>query len=192
MERRWPTYSLTATVTDSIGETATSAAVSVVINEILPNLKIALIGDQGLNPDSIAVLNLIKDEGAETVMHSGDLDYSGNPSAWDAQINNVLRANFPYFASIGDQDEDVWRGATGYQQLLINRFSRLGITWSGDLGVRSTFYYKVLFFVLVAPGISGFDTADMHLYIRDRLAQDNSVWSICSWHKNMRLMKFSL
>jgi hypothetical protein len=82
-------------VTDSSGETATSAAVSVVINEILPNLKIALIGDQGLNPDSIAVLNLIKDEGAETVMLSGDLDYSGNPSAWDAQNQQRPGSEFP-------------------------------------------------------------------------------------------------
>src|SRR5438034_7318793 len=47
------------------------------------NLKIAFIGDQALGPNSVAVLNLIKSEGAEAVMHSGDLDYTDNPTAWE-------------------------------------------------------------------------------------------------------------
>lgn len=76
---------------------ATTAAV-VVAQEAPPaNLKIAFIGDQALGPNAVAVLNLIKAEGAQAVMHSGDLDYADNPAAWEAQINNVLGANFPYF-----------------------------------------------------------------------------------------------
>ena len=39
------------------------------------NFRVAFIGDQGLNSNSIAVLNLIKDEGAQMVLHQGDLDY---------------------------------------------------------------------------------------------------------------------
>lgn len=154
------------------------------------NFKIAFIGDQGLGPDAVAVLNLIKLEGAQAVMHSGDIDYADNPAAWEAQINGVLGADFPYFVSIGNHDELAWAATGGYQQYVESRFARLGISWSGRLGVRSTFHYKGVFFVLTAPGItSGFDDGASDLYIRDQLAADNSVWSICSWHKNQRLMQ---
>jgi len=93
-----------------------------------PNLKIAFIGDQALGLNSVAVLNLIKSEGAEAVMHSGDLDYTDNSAAWEAQINSVLGPDFPYFVAIGNHDELAWRGPNGYQQYVINRFNRLGIT----------------------------------------------------------------
>jgi hypothetical protein len=154
------------------------------------NLKIAFIGDQALGSSPMAVLNLIKSEGAEAVLHSGDFDYADNPGAWDAQINSVLGPNFPYFASIGNHDELSWNGPLGYQQYVIDRFNRLGISWSGSLGLQSTFHYKGLFFVITAPGIgSGFDNGRSDSYIRDQLAGDHSVWSICSWHKNMKLMQ---
>ena len=154
------------------------------------NLKVAFMGDQGLGPNSIAVLNLIKTEGAQAVLHSGDLEYTDNPAAWEAQINSVLGPDFPYFVAIGNHDELAWNGPNGYQQYLISRFNRLGIGWSGNLGVQSTFHYKGLFFVITAPGIgNGFDNGSNHTYIRDQLAADHSVWSICSWHKNMKQMQ---
>lgn len=164
----------------------------VVVGQETPpaNFKIAFIGDQSTGPNAVAVLNLIKAEGAHVVMHSGDLDYGDNPAAWDAQINSVLGANFPYFVSIGNHDELAWSGPTGYQHYLENRFGRLGITWTGQLGVKSNFYYQGIFFVLTAPGIeSGFDDGSSPVYIRDQLAADRSLWSICSWHKNMTLMQ---
>ena len=164
---------------------------SAVAQETPPaNFRVAFIGDQGLGPNAVAVLNLIKAEGAQAVMHSGDLDYVDDPAAWEAQINNVLGVNFPYFVTIGNHDELAWSRPNGYQKLLEDRFNRLGITWSGRLGVRSSFHYKGIFFVLTPPGItSGFDDGRSDLYIRDQLVADNSIWSICSWHKNMRLMQ---
>jgi hypothetical protein len=163
---------------------------SIVAQEPPANFKIAFIGDQGLGPDATAVLNLIKREGAQAVMHSGDLDYVDDPAAWDAQINSVLGIDFPYFVSIGNHDELAWGRPNGYQQFLESRFNRLGISWNGRLGVRSSFHFKGIFFVLTAPGItSGFDDGSSDSYIRDQLVADDSVWSICSWHKNMRLMQ---
>jgi hypothetical protein len=175
-----------AVATDKTGVTGTSLPILITVNsgagEVTPiNFKIAFIGDQGLNSNSVAVLDLIRAEGAQAVAHQGDFGYSTNTAVWDAQINNVLGPNFPYFASIGNADDSDFSGPTGYQQLLINRMNRLGITWSGNLGIRSSFHYKGIFIVQVAPGITGFDTLDMDLYIRAQLAQDNSVWSICSW-----------
>jgi hypothetical protein len=78
-----------------------------------PGLKIAFIGDQGLGPNAVAVLNLIRLEGAQAVMHSGDLDYVNDPAAWESQINSVLGADFPYFVSIGNHDELAWGGTGG-------------------------------------------------------------------------------
>jgi hypothetical protein len=149
------------------------------------NFKIAFIGDQGLGNEARAVLNLIKSEGAQAVLHQGDFDYEDDPAAWEAQINDVLGANFPYFASAGNHDEAEWEG---YQQYMESRLNRLGITWDGDLGAKSSLYYRGIFIILVAPGVdvpgSGHD-----VYIRDKLAADNSIWSLCSWHKNMEAMQ---
>ena len=61
------------------------------------NFRVAFIGDQGLGPNSVAVLNLIKDENAQMVLHQGDLDYEDDPDAWDKMISNVLGEDFPYF-----------------------------------------------------------------------------------------------
>jgi hypothetical protein len=188
---RWSTYILLAiTLTGLSFLPDRSVRPALAQETTTANLKIAFMGDQALGPNSVAVLNLIKAEGAQAVLHSGDLEYTDNPAAWEAQINSVLGPDFPYFVAIGNHDELAWNGPTGYQQYVISRFNRLGINWSGNLGVQSTFYYKGLFFVITAPGISsGFDNGNSPSYIRDQLAADHSVWSICTWHKNMKQMQ---
>jgi len=150
------------------------------------NFKIAFIGDQELGTDAVAVLNLIKSEGASVVVHSGDFDYSDNPTAWENQINGVLGADFPYFASVGNHDESKFYGTAGYQAFMAARMNRLGISWDGDLGVKSSFKYQGIFFLLTGPDVLG---TGHDLYIKDKLAADNSIWSISSWHKNMKLMQ---
>ncbi len=150
------------------------------------NFKIAFIGDQELGTDAVAVLNLIKSEGASAVVHSGDFEYNDNPAAWENQINSVLGPDFPYFASVGNHDERRFYGTNGYQALMAARMNRLGISWDGDLGVKSSFKYQGIFFLLTAPDVLG---TGHDIYIRDKLAADYSIWSISSWHKNMRLMQ---
>ncbi len=150
------------------------------------NFTIAFIGDQGLGPNAEAVLNLIKSEGADAVVHAGDFDYVDNPAGWDGQINSILGPDFPYFSSPGNHDAARFYGSGGYQEFLAARMTRLGIPWNGDLGVQSSFYYEGIFIVLTAPGTFG---SNHDLYIRDQLATDNSIWRISSWHKNMRLMQ---
>jgi len=150
------------------------------------NYKVAFIADQQDGSDAIAVLNLVKNEGAQAVVHQGDFDYGDNPQGWDSMITSVLGANFPYFASAGNHDEGNFYGAGGYQSFLIARMNRLGITWDGDLGTKSSFKYNGIFFVLTAPDVIG---TGHDIYIRNVLAADNSIWSISSWHKNMKLMQ---
>jgi hypothetical protein len=57
-------------------------------------VSVAFIGDQGLGADPVAVLQLILDEGADAVVHSGDFDYGDDAAAWDAQIDGVLGPDF--------------------------------------------------------------------------------------------------
>jgi hypothetical protein len=87
-----------------------------------PDFMIAFIGDQGLTDNSREVLQLIKDEGADMVLHQGDFDYKDDPEAWDQMINDILGPNFPYFASIGNHDYKAW---PGYQQKLRARLDRI-------------------------------------------------------------------
>ena len=67
---------------------------------------IAFIGDQGVGPNAWAVLHLIKDEGADAVVHAGDFDYLDLPVLWDYQINQILGRDSPYFGSVGNHDAD--------------------------------------------------------------------------------------
>jgi len=154
-----------------------------------PEFKIAFIGDQGLSPSAQAVLQLIRDEGADAVVHAGDFDYQYDPAAWDAQIDAILGADFPYFASSGNHDKGAFLGPGGYQERLEARLDRLGITWEGDLGVQSSLSYGGIRIILTAPKDFGAGDGFHNLYIRDRLAEDASIWRISAWHRNMRLMQ---
>ncbi|MFB0515114.1 MAG: metallophosphoesterase [Candidatus Neomarinimicrobiota bacterium] len=150
------------------------------------NFKVAFIGDQGLGEAPRAVLELIRSEGTQAVVHLGDIDYEDDPAAWDAMINDVLGSDFPYFTCIGNHDKKMWSGPGGYQQYIKDRFTRLGIAWNGDLGVKSSFKYKGLFIMLLAPGELDSNHAE---YIKAKLVEDPSIWSICGWHKNMTDMQ---
>jgi hypothetical protein len=160
--------------------------------ESWPPLMVAFIADQGLGEGARAVLQLIVEEGADLVLHQGDLDYQEDPSAWDAFITDVLGADFPYFASIGNNDVRRWYGADGYQDKLQARLDRVPeATCTGDLGVRSACTFRGLFFILSGIGTAPDepDNADHVAYIRDHLAQSDARWKICSWHKNQTLMQ---
>ena len=152
--------------------------------------RVAFIGDQGHLPSSFAVLELIKDEGAQMVLHQGDLDYENDPDKWDRMITNVLGDDFPYFVSVGQHDVEAWDEGSiwdGYQDKLYDRLKKNPeIMCVGDLGVKSACSYNGLFFVLVGPGLKGTDHAS---FIENQLNNNGSIWSICSWAKNMNEMQ---
>ena len=158
------------------------------------NLKVAFIGDQGINSNAKAVLQLIEDEGADMVLHQGDFDYQQNPQAWENQVNGILGPNFPYFGSVGNHDLEgnSWSEANGYQDRLEDRLTRIPgeVSCTGDYGVRSACSYRGLFFILSGTGTLGgkWDDQDA-MYITDELAASNATWSICAWHKNQREMQ---
>ncbi len=154
-----------------------------------PNLKVAFIGDAGSGGDAIAVLQLIGDEAANMVIHSGDLDYQNNPALFDANVTSVLGADFPYFVSVGNHDDTQWYGPGGYQERLQQRLDlNPGAHCTGDLGVNSWCTYQGLFFVLSGIGTLGVDS-EAEAFIRSALEADASDWRICSWHKNQSEMQ---
>lgn len=159
---------------------------SSVAQEMPQGLKIAFIGDQGATEGkekASEVLQLIKNEGADAVVHQGDFDYNHDPEAWDALIDTVLGKEFPYFGSAGNHDIKMW---DGYQKVLEERARRIGVSWDGQMGVQSSLQYKGVFVMLIAPDVFETGHAD---YVREQLAKDNSVWRIGSWHKNQRPMQ---
>ncbi len=162
-----------------------------------PNLLVAFIGDQGNGSSADAVLNLIKAEGAQATVHNGDFDYASNPTAFDNRVTNILGASYPYFAVIGNHDAPAWGGTSGYGAKIAARVARVpSMQCTGNLGVQSDCYFKGLHLIQSCVGTSeytgascGKDSATQVAYIRDRLAADNSIWSVCSWHKNQNDMQ---
>ena len=163
-----------------------SAALPVSAATTPTNFKVAFIADQGLGSNAQAVLNLIKSEGASAVVHSGDFEHTEDPPAWEAQVNSILGANFPYFGCIGNHDTTRWTGSDGYQSYMQARLNRIGVSWSGDLGVKSYLTYKGMLILLTGPGTSG---SGHSTYIHDVLAQSPDIWRISSYHKCQHLMQ---
>jgi len=148
--------------------------------------KIAFIGDQGHGEDAMAVLRLIKQEQADLLLHQGDFDYQRDPEGWDARITEVLGADFPVLASLGNHDKSKRRG---YQRVLGERLERTPeVLCTGKLTVRSTCSFRGIFMVFTAPGVKGKKRRHEE-FIREELQKDRSAWRICSFHKNQAAMQ---
>ena len=156
------------------------------------NLRVAFIGDQSISEGAIAVLNLIKDEGADMVLHQGDLDYIDDPDAWDSMISNILGDDFPYFATpgghefrpLGVHDDTKW---DQYQLILQDRLDKIpDAECIGDLGIKSSCTYKGLFFTLSSPGLKG---TGHGAFIENQLNNNDHTWRICTWERTTALMQ---
>jgi hypothetical protein len=155
-----------------------------------PEYKLAFLGDQGIDDEAEAVLELVLAEGAEALVHLGDFDYDDDPQAWMDLLDSVLGPDFPVLAVIGNHDVDEFFGPGGYQELLEERMQRHGIVWEGDLGIRSAFTFQGIHFVQTAPGV--IDEAvpgDYAAFIREQFLASNALWRVSAWHKNQNPMQ---
>jgi hypothetical protein len=157
-------------------------------------VKLAFIGDQGWESAGSAdgpraVLQLIEDEGADAVVHQGDFDYDDDPEAWVQQIDDVLGPDFPYFVSVGNHDADRWDGAGGYKERMEQRATRLGLSWTGELGESAELHFRGIHLLFGAPGTLDGSDAFYADYLTNELAADTSTWRVCSWHKNQERMQ---
>ncbi len=149
-----------------------------------PNLKVAFVGDQGTNSNTLAVLNLIKKEGADFVILLGDFDYGDDPAEWEDDLTAGLGADFPVFGVGGNHDLPEW---PAYQANLNARLAKIaGAKCTGDNGVKMACTYKGLFFLLSGVGTQGSGHED---FLESQLAADSSIWRVCAWHKNQSDMQ---
>lgn len=156
------------------------------------SITVAFFGDQGLSDNARAVLRMVVEEGADLVLHQGDLDYADDPVAWDAMVTEELGADFPYFASIGNHDSRAWDGPDGYQAKLQARLDRVdGARCIGELGIKAACTYDGLFFILSAAGWVPRepDNPEHIAFIREQMAASDATWEICSWHMNQTEMQ---
>ncbi|MFQ6027824.1 MAG: LamG-like jellyroll fold domain-containing protein, partial [Dehalococcoidia bacterium] len=142
------------------------------------NFKVAFIGDSSHGSGQRQVLDLIRREGADLVLHQGDMSYQSGPtSSWTGNINNILGSNFPYLASDGNHDS--WGQ---YIPFFRDRLSKMGLDPNdlptGNNGNYTTVYQGLKMVFVREPGDAS--------YIKQQLAGDNHIWKICSWHKNRR------
>jgi calcineurin-like phosphoesterase family protein len=173
----------------------TGAAELIATDPTQPNLKVAFIGDSGYLEDFESVLTLIKNEGADLVLHQGDFDYAFDANGFFAKIDAILGPNFPYLASVGNHDIASWRTGCGdpdgcYAQLLKERMARSGIV-PDDPDLNDQMYaltYRGLKLVFVGQERRAGNTLYPR-YLQSQLAGDSHIWKICSWHKNQNAMQ---
>lgn len=157
--------------------------------ETPPEFKVAFVGDQGLTPDAEKVLRLIRDEGAQALIHQGDLDYANDPAAWEKMMDANLGKGIPVFVAIGNHDKKQW---PEYQARITERLKNFPEAHcEGEIGISETCTYKGLYMVISGIGTMGKDK-DNEAYLKEKLAQGHAIWKICNWHKNMRKMQAGL
>lgn len=154
--------------------------------------RIAIFGDQGINGNARAVIELAKRESADLILVLGDLAYEQDtPDKWLAQYDDIVGSNFPVLAVVGNHEEDRW---PVFKSLLNDRLAQTPeVQCQGDYGVKNVCRFRGITIVGTAPGISevpGVDGKDDYPgYIRSVLAADDAPFSFCAWHKNMRDMQ---
>lgn len=151
----------------------------------VPNLKVAFAGDFGRNPNTRAVLELIKAQEAELLVGLGDLDYNFRPADWMNQINATLGEDFPLVSSVGNHDDAQWENF--YKPLFRERYERTpDLSCAGEIGIDEVCTYKGLFLVLSGAGTLG---EEPEVFLQEQLNQNQSVWRVCGWHKNQNAMQ---
>lgn len=175
--------------------TTDANAAPTVSNSTDPNLKVAFIGDTSYDTNFANVLTLIKNEGADLVLHQGDFDYALDPDGFFAKIDSILGPEFPFLAAVGNHDIDSWREGCGdadgcYAHILKDRMARAGI--EPDAPDLNDQMYAVTYrgLKIVFVGQEHRDTNTIYpRYLHSQLAADPHIWKICSWHKNQAAMQ---
>ena len=162
------------------------------------NFTIGFTADTYVTEETKRLYQMLKNDGAEFIAISGDLDYIDYPEGWDGLITKSLGEDYPMLVTAGNHDHAIW---PEYQKKIVTRWQKAGITTcSGVVGVMHTCTWKGVTIVQITPGVfnesrgiftnmSGLGNIDYVQYIRDSFAKYPSTWKICSWHKNQNKMQ---
>jgi predicted phosphodiesterase len=153
----------------------------------IKDVKIAIIGDQGVTKHSKNLLRVIKSQKADLLLINGDFGYSAAPKVWEKMNRDILGEDFPILAVAGNHDVDFW---PEYQEIIEKWQSHPKISCSGEAGVMSACSFQGVKILLSAPAV--FDEKSKEesaLFIKKSFENDHSIWRICGWHKNMHDMQ---
>lgn len=150
-----------------------------------PDVRVALVGDQGIGKRARAVLDLIRSEGADFLVILGDFDYENKPSEWAAMLDN-LGMDYPWFAVVGNHDVSRW---SDYQAIIVAKQSHiLGANCAGKPGRQTNCLFRGVQLIMSEIGTLG-DRTDNEEFIRRELAQSQGPWKLCLWHKTQHDMQ---
>ncbi len=143
-------------------------------------LLVAFLGDSGVGQHFLDVLNLIKEEGADLVLHQGDMAYHESPWTWDNAISSILGSKFPYVAVAGNHDVARWGE---YRALISTRLERSGLSesCSGIPGENLVCSFGGL--AWYQSDIGTFHPKSVNWTFPTELFAA-APWKVCSWHKN--------
>jgi hypothetical protein len=145
------------------------------------NFKVAFIGDSGDDESFRQVLRLIRDEGADMVVHNGDFSYEdGTALEWEQAVGEILGPTFPYVGSDGNHD-----GWSEYVDFFGARLEAMDATIDvGSLESASyAFTYENIRFVF-----SKEDGDPIHV-AQGFAADQDVIWKVAGWHKTMTAMQ---
>jgi hypothetical protein len=154
------------------------------VGTAMSDVKIAYLGDQGVNDHASRVLKMVHNEKAELLVVLGDFDYQEKPDKWIEQIDQALGKNFPVAASVGNHDLSKW---PIYKKILDERIQRTkDLTCTGEMGIRASCFFRGVRILLSGVGILGTGHAE---YLGSELTKAKEAWKVCAWHKNQRLLQ---
>lgn len=146
---------------------------------------VAFLGDSGNGPAFKRVLDLVKAEKANAVVHNGDFDYQLDPDAFFATVDGKLGKTFPYFASVGNHDASAWADYSAYLRAHMNKVG-VKLDEPNMADQKFSFRYAGIHFVFVGENGKNAIFAD---YIAKQFAGPADGWRVCGWHKNQREMQ---
>lgn len=146
-------------------------------------VKIGFVGDTGAGSNALDTFRMLKDNGAELIVHLGDLDYKDNPGLMEDVLDNALGTKFPVLYIIGNHDINNWTEYLSLYKARIERStSRDSIYCEGNLGVSGYCVFKGVHIEMVGYGT--LCDSSQHLDVSKRnLQASNSLWKVCGWHK---------
>ena len=161
----------------------------------LEGTTVAFVGDMSTGPGAQAVVELIRDRGADLFVALGDLGYypldAVGADRWTGMVDSILGDDFPVLVVVGNHEDLDWPLYARWQE---ERLAKVpGLRCEGEPGVKSKCTFRGLSIVGTAPGIGEVEGVapkdDYAGFIESSFADDENPWRICAWHKNQRTMQ---
>lgn len=146
------------------------------------------------------VIAAAKDNGAELIVHAGDLDYESAPKMWRLFVEETIRgAGMDFVAAKGNHDMDGFDGVSKLWSDPVNGYAaqlqglKPGECF-GKYGVDMTCDFAGVTIVLSDVGVDrAGESANKQQYaqIDKALRESTNKWKICVWHMNQEAMQVS-